>query len=89
MIGVFVPDAVAHDFVEAEAEFGGAATDRMHKLWIEKRFAARQAEDADALSVSVFQEAHADGNVQAIGPFDGYAAMAQLEVALIGGGERG
>ena len=37
--------------------------------------------------VSVFQETHRGGNVQAVGPFDGHAAVRTGEVALVRPGE--
>ena len=85
--GVAVPDAVGHDLVEAEAQLGGPAAQRLHELGIQERLAAGEAEDLDALGVGVLQEAQGDGDVEAVGPLDRHAAVRAAEVALIGPGE--
>src|SRR6185437_6994773 len=82
------PDAVRHEFVEAKAEFGGAAGDRNEEFGVKERFAAGEAENCNSGGAGLFQEAQGDADVEAIGPFDGNAAVRATEVALIGAGER-
>jgi len=57
------------------------------KLGEQKRFAAGEAEDADAEAIRVFKETDSDGDVEPLGPFDRHAAMRAGEVALVRAGE--
>src|SRR5690349_2208212 len=84
---VLEPNAIRDNLVEAEAELRGAACEGDYEFGIEKRFAARKAEQLDTVSVGVFEELDRSRNVEAIGPFDGDATMRTREVALIGAGE--
>ena len=60
---IMLPDAVGHDSVEAEAERGGPAAKRVQELRIEKRFTAAEAENSDAIFMSIFQKTQCDLDV--------------------------
>src|SRR5579875_1518465 len=85
---IVIPDAVAHNLVEAKPQFGSTAAQRKQKFWIEKRLAAGEAKDGNALSVCVFQEALGRSDVETIWPFDRHAAMRTGKIALIRPRER-
>ena len=53
---IAIPDAVGHDLVEAKSKLGRPATDGDQKFGIEKRLAAREAENADAVTGTRLRE---------------------------------
>src|SRR5438067_389477 len=84
---VRVPHSVGHDLVELKSKLRRPAAQPVQELRVKKRFAAGKAKDPNAISVSLFQEADGPGDIQALGPFDGYTAVRTRQVALIGSGE--
>jgi hypothetical protein len=82
------PDAVGHDLVEAEAKLSGPPADCQHELRINKRLAAGQTQDANAVVMSLFHKPQGHGDIESVGPFNRHAAMRTGQVALIGSGER-
>ena len=84
---VAVPDAVRHDLVEAEAQFGATPTEGQHELRVQERLAAGEAEDADAERVGIFQEAQGHRDIEPIRPFNRHAAMRAAQVTLICAGK--
>src|ERR1051326_5197950 len=82
-----MPDAVGRNLVEAKAKLGRSTRHGEDELGIEKRLAAGEAEDADALAVCVPQETESNVDPEAVGPFDGHTAVGAGEIALIRAGE--
>src|SRR5262249_9814009 len=85
---VIEPDTVGNDLVEAQAQVGGPAAQRMQELRVQKRFAAGEADNAYSLGGSVLQEAQRDRNRQAVRPLNRHAAMGTCQVTLIRPGKR-
>src|SRR4051812_2917911 len=82
-----MPNAVGHDLVEAEIQFGRSAGQGEQEFGIQKRLAAGEAERADAERVGGFQEADCRRDVEPVGPFDRHAAVRAVEIALIRAGK--
>src|SRR5262249_25133077 len=74
--------AVAHDLVEAKAQLRGSAADGMDEFRVEKRLSSRKSKRGNAMCVSVFQETQGSANIEAVRPFNRYAAMRAAEIAL-------